>query len=60
MQQLSSQSFFLHLTFPLHVVIKVNIVNRWCCVAWYFRDVPVANTLSNSGAVSIGTLEMYL
>ena len=51
---------FLHLTFSIHVVIQVNIDKQWCCVYWYLGDVPEANTLSNSGAVSIGTLEMYL
>ena len=49
---------FLHLTFSIHVVIQVNIDKQWCCVYWYLGDVPEANTLSNSGAVSIGTLEM--
>ena len=28
---------FLPPTFPIHVVIKVNIVKRWSCVAWYLR-----------------------
>ena len=47
---------FLRLTFPIHVVIQVNIVKQWFCVFWHFRDVPEANTLLQQQYFAMATL----